>query len=147
MHLSEFLLRDFINVERACRPNSIIALHDCMPTDAYIAERTDDRARRDLLSARPDWWAGDVWKVLIVLRTYRPELTILALNAPPTGLILVTNLNPNSSVLTDNYQTIVENFRSLDLIEYGMERFIDELNVRCTSELATFEELNSYFWL
>ena len=58
MHLYEFLLRDFINVERHCRPNSVIALHDCIPTDSFVARR----AREDLslapYSAAPsDWWA------------------------------------------------------------------------------------------
>jgi hypothetical protein len=36
MHLFEFLLRDFINVERHCRRNSLIVLHDCVPTDLYF---------------------------------------------------------------------------------------------------------------
>jgi hypothetical protein len=147
MHLSEFLLRDFINVERACRPNSVVALHDCMPTDVYIAERVDDRARRDALSTRPDWWTGDVWKVVVALKTYRPDLVIHALDAAPTGLVLVTNLNPESDTLVANYQTIIENFRSLDLIEYGLDRYQGELCVISTSEFVTFEKVHSHFWL
>lgn len=33
MHRCEFLLHDFINTERHCAPNSIIALHDCVPVE------------------------------------------------------------------------------------------------------------------
>lgn len=33
MHRCEYLLRDFINTERHCKRNSIIALHDCLPVE------------------------------------------------------------------------------------------------------------------
>jgi hypothetical protein len=38
-HLFEFLLRDFINTERHCNRNSVIALHNCVPGDEFIAGR------------------------------------------------------------------------------------------------------------
>src|SRR5262249_50242993 len=38
MHQCEFLLRDFINTERSCNPNSVIALHDCLPVELALTE-------------------------------------------------------------------------------------------------------------
>jgi hypothetical protein len=39
MHHSEFLLRDFLNVERFCHSDSLVVLHDCLPLDLVMAER------------------------------------------------------------------------------------------------------------
>src|SRR5690349_5859629 len=34
MHLFEFALRDFINIERYCARGSVVLVHDCYPLDA-----------------------------------------------------------------------------------------------------------------
>ena len=39
MHRCEYLLRDFINTEIHCRPNAVVALHDCVPLEMPMAER------------------------------------------------------------------------------------------------------------
>src|SRR5207253_931962 len=60
LHRCEYLLRDFINTERHCRRNSVIALHDCLPVEGAITTRVE---KYDT-STHPDrktWWAGDVW--------------------------------------------------------------------------------------
>jgi len=41
LHRCEYLLRDFINTERHCKPNSIVALHDCLPVEAAITGRME----------------------------------------------------------------------------------------------------------
>ena len=89
LHLSEFLLRDFLNTEKYCRRNSVIAMHDCIPTDVYMAERTP-HIGTELRPQHEGWWTGDVWKVTLILRKYRPDLFLHSLDASPTGLILVT---------------------------------------------------------
>ena len=68
MHHYEFLLRDFINTERFCKRNSVIVMHDCIPTDAYVARRDVNEAPDGTSSAHKEWWAGDVWKTLLILR-------------------------------------------------------------------------------
>lgn len=147
LHLSEFLLRDFINTERHCRRNSVILLHDCLPTDAYIAERVDDRQRRERLSTRPGWWAGDVWKIIPILKKYRPDVALHAFDAPPTGLVAVTNLDPVSNILSDRYFQIVDEFQRVELVNYGIPRLFEEVRVKSTAEIATFEQMSQFFWL
>lgn len=53
MHLTEYALRDFINVERHCSPGSALVFDDVLPRNHLEA----DRVRRTV------WFAGDVVKV------------------------------------------------------------------------------------
>jgi hypothetical protein len=110
MHLVEFLLRDFIHTEKACHARSVIALHDCVPLDLHMAGREWGNLERRALSVHPDWWTGDAWKILPILRQYRPDLTVEVLNAPPTGLVIVRGLDPNSHVLANEENRILEQF-------------------------------------
>ncbi|HUD65101.1 MAG TPA: discoidin domain-containing protein [Candidatus Sulfotelmatobacter sp.] len=112
MHLMEYLLRDFIHTERACQKQSVIVLHDCVPFDYHMTRRVENDPKRRNLSAYPSWWTGDVWKVLPVLRRYRPDLNVEVFNAQPTGLVVVRGLDPNSRVLADHYDEIVGEFLS-----------------------------------
>lgn len=147
MHLFEFLLRDFANTERFCRPNSIIALHDCLPIDVYITERAMDAPARQKLSTQPDWWTGDVWKLLPILRRYRPELRLLVLDAPPTGLVLITGLDPRSRVLNERYFEICAEYEAVTLLDYGIERLFSETEIHSTRGFVTLEDLSRRFWL
>ena len=114
MHLFEYLLRDFINTERACAPGSVILLDDCLPINIEMAERERrPHLRKDRAVAA--WWTGDVWKVLHILREYRPELKIVPVDVVPTGSIAVTNLDPDSTRLQDAYDEIVARYMDMEL--------------------------------
>ncbi len=145
LHLAEFLLRDFINVERVCRPNSVIAIHDCLPLDAAMARR-HEYGQDGIRSPRfPDWWTGDVWKVLVALRKYRPALQIKILDAKPTGLALITGLDPQSSVLSQNYYDIVNEFQAMS--DADAKAFVDTADIVATTTLTTYEDVSRFFWL
>jgi hypothetical protein len=146
MHWWEFVLRDFMNLERSTRRNSVIALHDCVPTNVYIAERENDGNRRRAMGAPESMWAGDGWKVLLMLKKYRPELEILALDAFATGLVLITNLNPNSTVLQERYTDICRDLAGLTLLDYGIDRYFDEIDVRSTGEISRPQDISGRFW-
>jgi hypothetical protein len=146
MHWYEYLLRDFINTEKHCKRNSVIMIHDCLPTDEHVGRRL---ANDDTLRARSDnasWWAGDVWKAIAILLKYRKDLRVLALNAPPTGLILVTNLNPYCETLAARYFDVVAEFRDLSLSEYGDE-YRKLLSLVDTKTLSTADVVSLSFWL
>lgn len=104
LHRFEYALRDFINVERACAPSSVILIHDCYPLD----ERT---ARRDQVTG---FWSGDVWRLLLLLRTQRPDLTVRTIATPPTGLGIVLNPNPASRVLAERLDELVGEYLAKD---------------------------------
>ncbi len=105
MHLFEFLLRDFINTERHAHRNAVIVLHDCLPAHIGMSRRERSAARSPF--PYNGWWTGDVWKIVPVLRQYRPDLSVEILDCWPTGLVLVTNLDPTSTTLSDAYTDIV----------------------------------------
>src|SRR5438132_11702385 len=97
MHLFEFVLRDFTNVESHCSRQGAILLHDCYPLD----ELTAARSRTTMFSS------GDAWRAVLALKKYRPDLRIATLAAPPTGLAVVRGLDPSSRVLRERYDDIV----------------------------------------
>jgi hypothetical protein len=111
MHVLEGVLEDFIYTERACHKQSVVLVHDCVPLDYHMTRRDQHDPKRRNLSVHPDWWTGDVWKLLPVLKEYRPDLKIEVFNAPPTGLVVIRQLDPNSGVLAEHRDEIVEKFR------------------------------------
>lgn len=123
MHLFEYLLRDFMNAERhVSAEGAYIAMHDCVPHSRVMVKRNWDKAETRS-------WTGDVWKILPVLKRFRPDLIVEVLDCPPISLVLVSNLDPGSRVLQENYDAIVDEYLPLDLPGYGVERFVDELSL------------------
>lgn len=108
MHLFEYLLRDFIGTERNASKNGVILLHDCCPWNNTMTTRDLDNI--------PDGpWTGDVWKLIPILNKYRPDLKIDVLDCKPTGLVAISNLDPDNTVLSDAYDEIEAEFLDLDL--------------------------------
>ena len=122
MHLFEYLLRDFINTEKYANTNTIAAMHDCCPVDPEMADREMNSDRRTDPRTRL-WWTGDVWKLLPILRDYRPDLDVAMLDCPPTGLAIVKGLDAGSKVLANAYDEIIARYRNMTLREFGLDRF------------------------
>lgn len=100
MHLFEYALRDFINVEKYAQPHSLIVIDDIFPGHP-------DQAKRERCTRA---WTGDVWKVKVILEKYRPDLFMLAVDAHPTGLLLITALDPTNTTLNDSYHEILQQY-------------------------------------
>jgi hypothetical protein len=147
MHWFEFLLRDFINTERHANPNSIIALHDCVPLDIYSVRRNIHDTANIEVSRHPEWWAGDVWKALYILRRDRSDLRIYVFDAPPTGLVLITGLDPANDLLRQKYFRIVEEMQEMHLSDIGVSGFARSLSIRPTSSLRERSAISNFFWL
>jgi Methyltransferase domain len=104
LHRFEYALRDFVNVERVCARGSVILLHDCYPLDARTAQR--EQTTR--------FWSGDIWRVLLLLRTCRPDLLVHTIATPPTGLGIVLHPDPESRVLADNLEPLIAEYLAKD---------------------------------
>jgi hypothetical protein len=110
MHLFEFALRDFANLEKFCHPDSTILVHDCYPVDRASAER----------ERTTHIWSGDVWKLIVCLKKYRPDLRICTVDVPPMGLGIIRSLDPRSTILAPLLDRLSAEFIPYD---YGqMER-------------------------
>ena len=121
MHLFEFVLRDFINSEALCSEGSLIAVHDTYPKNVPMASR--ERTTQE--------WCGDVFKIVLTLKKYRPDLEMLHLDSGPSGLLLVKNLNPSSTVLRDAYESILDEFSTMDfsVIEKDKQKLLSAVPV------------------
>jgi hypothetical protein len=146
MHWCEFLLRDFINTEKHCHESSVIVLHDCLPVEAPIADRIFCE-RENIRPHRKGWWTGDVWRTALALKRFRPELTITAIDARPTGLVIVSGLQPENAVLLNRYDEIERDMLSWNLDTVGVSALFDELAVRPTSTISEPENIRNMWQL
>jgi hypothetical protein len=104
MHLFEYALRDFINIERLAKPGSIVLVHDCYPLDRQTSSRKCETL----------FWSGDVWRLIPLLKKYRRDLSVNVIASPPTGLGIIRGLDPGSRVLHERMDEIVAEFMELD---------------------------------
>jgi hypothetical protein len=146
-HLFEFALRDFINLERHVKKNSILLMAEVLPIDAHSCRRLGEDQTFAGESRHPEWWAGDVCKAVMALKKFRRDLHIRAFNAPPNGLVAITNFNPNSQILSDQYFDIVSEYRMQTLNRSSIEEYFRELNIQDTNALVTSENIAELFWL
>jgi Methyltransferase domain len=100
MHHFEYALRDFMNVERYSNRDTAVLIHDCNPVDE-ITQRRDRETSK---------WTGDIWKVVVCLKEWRPDLRICVVDTPPSGLAIVRGLDPTSKVLSEHYDEIVDHY-------------------------------------
>ena len=93
MHLSEYVVRDFRNVERHLAPGGVTVLDDVLPRNALEAARV----------RRTGAWAGDVYKAVEIIARHRPDLAVVLINTWPTGTAVVVGGDPTSEVLDAAY--------------------------------------------
>jgi hypothetical protein len=115
MHLFEYALRDFINMERRCHADSVVLIHDVIPLHSAAGARLRETSA----------WMGDVWKAIVALSRYRTDLEISVIDLGPSGLAVVRCLDPSNTVLSDKYSEIVATLMDEPLV-HG---FLDSLNV------------------
>ena len=108
LHHYDQVLKDFINVEKHSDKDTVVLLHDIYPVVPETATREWNTF----------YWAGDTWKFMHIINKYRPDLTIRTIPTFPTGLGFVNNLDANSTVLEDNFETILAEFNEL---EYNLD--------------------------
>lgn len=102
MHHVEFVLRDFMNLERYMGRNGIIVIDDVLPNHPSQAKRQRET----------NVWCGDVWRVIETLTKWRPDLQLTLLDTSPTGMLIVRNLDPKNRTLWDKYNPVVRQLLS-----------------------------------
>lgn len=93
LHVFEQALTDFMNAEAHCGQHSVILFHDTIP----LNERTQ---RREPVTG---FHTGDVWRTIVCLKRFRPDLDIVTIATPWSGLTMITNLDPQSRELRNRY--------------------------------------------
>lgn len=118
LHTFDQALKDFINLEAASSSSGFVLFHDIYP----VVPETASRERSTVL------WLGDTWKVVLILKKYRPDLNVFTIPAWPSGLTVVSSLNPSSDVLRLHYDEIVAEWMGVALGGY-IEDLSDYLGV------------------
>jgi len=143
LHQFEYLLRDFINSEAVCHRDSVIMLDDCLPNHSEMTERTFNPEEREHKETA-HWWTGDVWKVVQILKRYRPDLHMVTADTQPTGNVALTDLDPSSTVLRDNYYNIVAEYLALPSDDAAIEQFYNEIQLTSTSSILSGFEASTF---
>ncbi len=133
LHQAEFVLRDFINIERHCVKDSVIAVHDVLPKNFEMTEREHRPGHRRDRQLGLDW-TGDVWRIVSLLGQVRPDIEVRILDCPPTGLMLVGNLDPTSDVLPRSLDRLADSL-SDPALEPDFWSFIEQVKVLDSQKL------------
>jgi len=128
-HTFEQALADFIHLESLAGSSSVIFIHDCLPVNPRVAEK--HRSTK--------FWCGDVWRLLPCLKELRPELSITTFPVAPTGLAMITGLNPASRILHEQSGAAIDRYSTLPLPVCYAER-CSLLNVSAGDPLRVLEE-------
>lgn len=118
LHLFEFALRDFINLEYKSRDDSVIIVDDVIPRNPTEGART----------ATGGQWAGDVWKMIYCFRDYRPDLfeSMILTRSEPTGCLIVRNPRRDDDRLRRHYGEIVARYTTADHPDMPDDLFVQK---------------------
>jgi hypothetical protein len=103
LHLHEQTLRDITNALKVLNPGGIIVMHDCLPTTARVAGRSE--------TGGP--WTGDVWKAAAFVRMNFDHVQLRILDMDwGCGILEVKyepNLYPNTPLQNLDWNFFVQN--------------------------------------
>lgn len=84
MHLVEYALRDYVNVQKYMAPGGVIVFDDVLPYSDAIAGRV----------MPPGDWTGDVWKLYYILREGVFGQEPILVDTWPTGTMVLLDVEP-----------------------------------------------------
>lgn len=130
MHLVEFALRDFINVEAHAHDGTLVVIDDVAPGDIAWASRERETKA----------WTGDVYRLIPLLRHYRPDLDIQVFDADIVGygkgLAVIGKLDPRNTALSERYDDIEKALEDGAFTETTTDGIRSKLDVRPADGLA-----------
>jgi hypothetical protein len=128
LHLFEFALRDFINLERNMNSGGVICMHDVCPFNYEMTTRDLNYLKEGRA------WTGDVWKTVAILLEERPDLDVSILDARKTGLAVIKGLNPDDKCLEINYNEIISRYIDKDLTSINAKNYYNMFELIQTEE-------------
>jgi hypothetical protein len=103
LHRFRAAVSDFAAIEGWAHDETVVVLHDALPVAPVYA--TTERKTR--------FWVGDVWKATWFLCHRRPDLRLRIIPTPPSGLVVITRLNPKMALTPDWFE---EGLDATDLV-------------------------------
>ncbi len=122
LHTYEQTLKDVENSLKYLNKNGVIVMHDCKPASAtigYPANSLEDAAQANLIGWTGEW-CGDVWKVIVNLRSLRKDTTAFVLDCDQgLGIIIKENSENDLNYTLNDIQNL-----SFSDLEKNPEHFI-----------------------
>ena len=115
MHLFEFALRDFINVEKIAHEGTVVVFDDVLPYNEAIAGR----------EPLPGDWAGDVWKTMQIISDLRFDLNHRIVDVWSTGAFVVWGFGRSAVdalLLQAHCENIVKKWMDKPMPEWVLSR-------------------------
>jgi len=118
LHLYNQAKNDLVNSLKIINTNGIVVMHDCNPT-TYEMQRVDTTISGE--------WTGDVWKVIVDLKSTRPDLNICVVDTDyGCGVIkfgsqelIQTNEELSYDVLNNNRKQLLKLISVDEFIKYN----------------------------
>ena len=133
LHTYEQAYRDVIHCLEVLSPNGVIVMHDCNPATERMALRALSHA--EALQVFPQdgdtRWCGDVWKSIVMLRSFHADLRTFVLDAD-YGLGIVTRGLNGTTLPFTTAEIDAMSYQDLD----AKRKFL--LDLRPASEFETF---------
>lgn len=126
LHHYEAVVEDFINCERFCKPSTLLILHDTIPLSADTSTQVET----------PEFWTGDVWKIVPALLKGRQDLKVYTIACPPSGLTFIYGFSQPKGISKD----IIDEFKTKDFAWLDKE-WIKNLNVIVNDKRVWFHLL------
>jgi Methyltransferase domain len=120
MHLAEYALRDFINLEKHAGPHSVIVFDDILPGPDASVSREEVKGL----------WCGDVYKALRIIKALRPDLHVAVFDVAIKGIGIVSNLDPHSTILESRYAALEASILAGEYDLDDRSQLRDEFGVR-----------------
>jgi hypothetical protein len=118
LHTSEQTFRDFCNSLCVANHGTVWLIDDVLPNSPYNALRSQDRARRlrDVQGIEDKSWHGDVFRVVLLLRTLFPTFAMCTLTTGGNAQSLVWRSPTPQSPLDLTFDEISK-FDYFDLLD------------------------------
>jgi hypothetical protein len=124
-HHFEIVLKEIISLEKFSNSSSLIVLDNLLPANAEIASRIPKEGH----------WMGDVWKIIPILRKYRPDLQVFVVDDGGTGIGLISSCSSASTVLSENVATIIEENINFEFI--NRQKTVEILQAKAIDSIET----------
>lgn len=132
LHNYDQSLRDVINSLKFLHPNGFLVLHDCNPkgaAQAYPIQNSYDEVievlRNEGIEGWTGEWNGDVWKTIVHLRAFHPELNVRTIDADQGLGVISFGQNENLLQLGKDQ---LDN-AGFDLLENNRKEFLGLISV------------------